>query len=241
MPARRFFVHDAHRVGELVAIDGSDAHKIQHVLRLRDGDEIEVVDSSAQLFAATLEIALSSVGARLQALREGAAVDSVAIDVAQGVPKGSKMDFVVEKLSELGVRTVLPVMTERTIVHEVGSSKLERWRRLARAAAAQSGRRDLLEVADPLPFERLCERMAGYDAVLFLWEVAAPERLRERLAEVRGAGQVLIVVGPEGGFSHAEAEAAQAAGARLLSLGSRILRTETAGLVAVAIVSYELG
>ena len=152
------------------------------------------------------------------------------------------MDFVVEKLGELGVRTLIPLQSERTIVQDLGAAKLERWRRLARSSAQQSGRTDLLAVTDPLPFAQLCVQFSEYDAVLFPWEVAEPQSLREHLpAIIRDARRILVVIGPEGGFSHGEAESAQAAGAHLLSLGPRILRTETAALAVVAVLGYELG
>lgn len=240
MPARRFFVRGVHRSGESVAIDGSDAHKVVNVLRLRAGDAIEIVDSAGSLFAAVLETN-GELRARLGEQRAAAEAPRVRIDVAQGVPKGAKMDFVVEKLSELGVHAILPFTSERTIVSDVGASKIERWRRLARTAAQQSGRPDVLDVADPLAYAELRARFDAYDAVLFLWEVAAPERLRDALpAIVAGAARILVAVGPEGGFSHAEAEAARAAGAHLVSLGTRILRTETAALAVVAILNYLL-
>lgn len=238
MPARRFFVQNAHEAGEVVAIHGSDAHKITNVLRLRHGDLIEVVDSRGIVFSATLETNDGALQARLSEPSEVPA-PSVAIDVAQGIPKGQKMDFVVEKLSELGVRTLIPLETERTIAHDVGPSKFERWQRLARSSAQQSGRNDVLVVEDPTPLMRLYGRFDEYDAVLFLWEVATHQPLREQLPGiVHAAKSLLVVVGPEGGFSHAEGEAARAAGAHLLSLGKRILRTETAALAAVAILDY---
>jgi len=241
MPARRFFATGVRHAGERLQIDGADAHKIVNVLRLRSGDEIELVDSAGTVFAATLDVSADTVHAQLDAARARASERSVVIDVAQGIPKGQKMDFVVEKLSELGVRAIIPFESERTIVRGVGASKSERWQRLARGAAAQSGRTSVLDVCEPVSFEGLCARMRGYDAVLFLWEVAQTENLRERLrCLLDGARTVLVVVGPEGGFSHAEAEAAQAAGAATISLGEAILRTETAALVAVAIVTYEL-
>ncbi|MGC2128545.1 MAG: RsmE family RNA methyltransferase [Candidatus Aquilonibacter sp.] len=242
MPARRFFVRDAHHAGEVVAVHGSDAHKIVNVLRLRNGDVIEVVDSAGSIFAATLETKDGALHARLGEAHAPAVTARVAIDVAQGIPKGQKMDFVVEKLGELGARTLIPLQSERTIVQELGAAKLERWRRLARSSAQQSGRSDLLTVTDPLPFAHLCLQFSEYDAVLFPWEVAEREPLRERLPQlIGGAQRILVVVGPEGGFSHGEAESAQAAGAHLLSLGSRILRTETAALAVVAVLNYALG
>ena len=211
-------------------------------MRLRDGDVIEVVDSAGAIFAATLQTIDGALHARLGEARAPAVAARVAIDVAQGIPKGQKMDFVVEKLGELGVRTLIPLQSERTIVQDLGATKLERWRRLARSSAQQSGRTDLLAVTEPLPFAQLCSQFSEYDTVLFPWEVAAQQPLREHLPRlISGAQRILVVIGPEGGFSHLEAESAEAAGAHLLSLGSRILRTETAALAVVAVLDYELG
>lgn len=242
MPARRFFVRDRHAAGDSVPIEGSDAHKIVHVLRLASGDTIEVIDSGAQVFRAHLELDGARVRARLDTLEGARPRATLHIDVAQGIPKGAKMDYVVEKLGELGVRTLIPLRSERTIAGDVSAAKLERWRRLAQSASAQSGRTDILDVTPSLDLAGLLACMPGYDAVLFPWEAAPPEPLRERLPGlVAGVSRVLIVVGPEGGFSHAEAEAAAAAGAALISLGSTILRTETAALAMVAILRYECG
>jgi 16S rRNA (uracil1498-N3)-methyltransferase len=239
MPARRFFVENTHAVGDVVELSGSDAHKVARVLRLRTGDRIDVVDSSAQTFDASLIVQDGAVRATLDAVRSAQSTNEPRIDVAQGIPKGSKMDYVVEKLTELGVSTIVPVATERSIVREAGAPKLERWRRLAQAAAQQSGRDTIPAIEEPLDLDRLIERFTGYDVVLFPWELASGEPLRETLPSlVAGAQRVLIVIGPEGGFSHAEAERAAAAGAHQISLGTSILRTETAALVMVAILRY---
>jgi len=241
--ARRFFVADAHEVGDRLTIAGSDAHKIAHVLRLRDGDEIEIADSAARVYRAALHVDGDAVRATLsERIDSPAPQPGLTIDVAQGVPKGAKMDFVVEKLSELGVASIIPIESERTIVRDLGSNKLERWRRLAKAAAAQSGRQTIAEVAEPVSFAKMLERFASYDTVLFPWELARVRPLRATLPElVAGARKILVVVGPEGGFSHAEAELAEAAGANVVSLGSSILRTETAALVLLAILRYLVG
>ncbi len=240
MGARRFFVERTHALGDLVSIEGGDAHKLLHVLRARDGDEIELVDSAAQCFTATLRIDGEHVQALLAKLHATQTDATVTIDVAQGVPKGQKMDFVIEKLTELGVASIVPLVTERTVVRDAGASKLERWRRLARGAAQQCGRSDIPPVGDPIAFDALLARFSSYDAVLMPWEVAQARPPREMLPQLlAGARRVLVVIGPEGGFSHLEAERAAAAGAHLISLGRRILRTETAALVTVALIDYE--
>src|SRR5579863_5310146 len=169
MGARRFFVADVHAVGDTLTIEGSDAHKILHVLRLHDGDAIDIADSAAQLFRATIERDGDRVRAHLRGLETSAPGERVAIDVAQAIPKGAKMDYVVEKLTELGVRTILPIESERTIAR---GAKTERWQRLARAGAAQSGRTSIPAVSEPLSFDALTGRFADYDLVLFPWEVA---------------------------------------------------------------------
>jgi 16S rRNA (uracil1498-N3)-methyltransferase len=237
--ARRFFVANAHAVGDRLSIAGSDAHKITNVLRLHDGDEIEIADSATHVYRASLHIDGHVVAATLEERVVSPATSSVVIDVAQGVPKGSKMDFVVEKLSELGVATIIPVESERTVVREVGDNKLERWRRLAKAAAAQCGRTDIAEITSPLTFSNILKSFPAYDAVLFPWELATGEPLRIVLPHlVADAKRILVVIGPEGGFSHAEADAATMAGATVISLGSQILRTETAALVLLSVLRY---
>lgn len=206
---------------------------------MRDGDEVEVIDSAAQRFLAVIVVDGRSVHARLRERVAGAASSGLAITVAQGVPKGQKMDFVVEKLTELGVAAIIPLQSERTIVTDVSANKIERWRRLAKTAAQQCGRSDIPQVAEPQDFAGLVSAFSGYDAVLFPWELAESAPLRETLPPlVSDARRILVVVGPEGGFSHGEADAAGAAGAHSISLGSRILRTETAALVLLSVLNY---
>jgi 16S rRNA (uracil1498-N3)-methyltransferase len=237
--ARRFFVEGAKEIGATVEIGGSDAHKIANVLRLSAGDRVVVIDSAARTFTA----AIATVGRVVRATIEEEIFDDRApsavlrIDVAQAVPKGRRMDFVIEKGSELGVETFLPFYCERSVSRDVGAEKAARWQRIARSAAQQCGRKSVPAVVDPMPYATLLERFGEYDAVLFAWELAAPAPLSRRLAEALPAsGRVLVVVGPEGGFTHAEAELAQSRGAAMLWLGPRVLRTDTAALVLLAVI-----
>jgi 16S rRNA (uracil1498-N3)-methyltransferase len=237
--ARRFFVEGEQEAGSAVEIHGGDAHKITRVLRLHAGDLIEIVDSRARAFPATIEEAGPVVRARLLDAIAGPEPDAatLTVDVAQAVPKAARMDFVVEKGTELGAAAFLPFYSERSVGRRVGPEKLARWRRIARSASQQSGRRDVPAVHEPLEFDALVERLGEYDAVLLAWELAPPEPLHDRLrALLPQAGRVLVVVGPEGGFAHAEAEAATSRGAHLLWLGSRILRTDTAAIVLLAVI-----
>ncbi len=237
--ARRFFVEGEQEVGGAVEIHGGDAHKITRVLRLRAGDRIEIVDSRACAFAAAIEEAGQVVRARLIDVVADRVpeVNRLVIEVAQAVPKAARMDFVVEKGTELGAAAFLPFYSERSVGRRVGPEKLARWRRIARSASQQSGRRELPEIHEPLEFDALVERFGEYDTVFFAWELAPPEPLHDRLRVLLPqAGRVLIVVGPEGGFAHAEAEAATSRGAHVLWLGSRILRTDTAAVVLLAVI-----
>lgn len=225
--------------GESLELTGGDARKIVTVLRKKTGDTVEIIDSAAQRFAATLQIDNRRVTAVLGETIAGASGGRLKISVAQAVPKGQKMDFVIEKLTELGIAELLPFYSERSVVEDIGAGKLERWRRLAQSAAQQCGRDTLPAIHQPQPFADVVARFPDYDTVLFPWELAESGPLRERLPGlVEHSGSVLMLIGPEGGFSSDEAAAAQAAGAKLISLGSRILRTETAALVLASILNY---
>jgi 16S rRNA (uracil1498-N3)-methyltransferase len=237
--ARRFFVEGRGEIGGSVEIAGGDAHKIAHVLRLRAGDRLEIIDSTAGAFVAAIDAVEPAVRATLVERIVDAAERARAlhVEVAQAVPKGQRMDFLIEKCTELGATAFLPFYSERSVGRDVGAEKLSRWRRLARTAAQQSGRREVPPIAAPLDLAALTQRFGEYAAVLFAWETAQPEPLRERLASALPAeGRVLVVIGPEGGFTHAEAELAERCGAALVWLGARILRTDTAAIVLLAVI-----
>lgn len=230
-----------HEQGAHVALGRDDARKVARVLRKRKGESLLVVDSAGSVFEAIIESDDGSV-VRLQQRIERPAEPSVDVTLAQAIPKGQKMDFVVEKTTELGVGTIVPLRTKRVIGSETGPAKLERWRRIAKSAAAQSGRSRVPVVAEITPWAELLGTFPEYDTVLLPWEAVEPTALRTRLgALVAAAARVLVIIGPEGGFSHDEAEAAIAAGATPIALGPRILRTETAGLIALTAVLYETG
>lgn len=242
MPARRFFVPGAQLVGSSVELSGSDAHKISNVLRLRQGDRLEVVDSVGTLFDAELVEESGRLYASLQFAHEPEARTALRVDVAQAVPKGAKMDYVIEKATELGAGAVIPFTSERSVARDGGEQKLQRWRRLAEAAAQQCGRRDIPRIDSVRSFGDVVSTFGSYDAALFAWELAPHVPLLERLgSSLQNARTALVVIGPEGGFSHAEADAATASGAELLWLGSRILRAETAALALLAVIEAVAG
>jgi 16S rRNA (uracil1498-N3)-methyltransferase len=247
----RFFVEGVHAVGDVVAFAADDAHKLATVLRKRSGDRVQVVDSGGAAFAATLDVE-SRDGREGRDVRVRASLDerldrdgvetALRVTIAQAVPKGQKMDLVVEKATELGAHAILPVRSARVIGHDTGAGKVERWRRIAKSAAQQSGRLRVPDVADVHDWDALLATFAGYDRVYVPWELAEPAPLRDVFErELAGARSVLVVIGPEGGFSSDEVERAREAGARAISLGRRILRTETAALVVLAALLYARG
>jgi 16S rRNA (uracil1498-N3)-methyltransferase len=236
----RFFVEGVHAAGEHVALAPDDARKVATVLRKRTGDRVQVVDSGGVAFAATLEVDGRSVRATLDALLDRDAVETtIEVTIAQAVPKGQKMDLVVEKVTELGAYAIVPVRSARVIGHDTSPAKVERWRRIAKSAAQQSGRTRVPLVGDVVDWDALLATFAGYDRVYVPWELADPAPLRavfER--ELPDARRVLVVIGPEGGFAADEVARARAAGGAPISLGRRILRTETAALVVLAAILY---
>jgi 16S rRNA (uracil1498-N3)-methyltransferase len=235
----RFFVEGVRVVGDRVALDAGDARKALTVLRMQPGAHFEAIDSGGTTFAARLAMDGAIPIAELVEVRVVAREATLAIDLAQGVPKGQKMDYVVEKATELGVRAILPFTSKRTIA-EASPTKVDRWRRLAKTAAQQCGRERIPRVDDAATWDALVARFAEYDAVLMPWEVADPQPLRETLpALIARAASVLVIVGPEGGIAHDDAERAIAAGAHAISLGARILRTETAALALIGAMRYE--
>lgn len=213
------------------------SHYLRGVLRLPPGAEVEVFDGTGGEYRATLgrgdELVL---GPRRQAAPPGARVW-----LAFALSKGEKSDLVVQKATELGAERLLPWAAERSVVRlQPGraAGRVRRWRRIAAEAARQSGRSDVPVVDAPAPLPQvLAAAPPGFVRILFHAGGGAP------LMDVveAGAAGFLAVVGPEGGLAAAEMEACRAAGARLASLGPRVLRSETAAIVAAALLQHRAG
>jgi 16S rRNA (uracil1498-N3)-methyltransferase len=244
MPRDRFFVEGTHVAGDRVQLAAADARKLITVLRRRTGDGVQVVDAAGTAFAARLDIAGKAVFAALEdAVATAASTEAgLRVVVAQAIPKGQKMDGIVEKASELGVAAIVPLRSARVEGERTGEHKRERWQRIAESAARQSGRSRVLTVEPEATWPLLIATFGRYDRVYVAWESAPAGPLRARFeTDLPLASTVLIVVGPEGGFSAAEVAAAQVAGAIAISLGPRTLRTETAALVVVSALLYARG
>jgi 16S rRNA (uracil1498-N3)-methyltransferase len=242
MPRDRFFISGIRAAGERVELAPDDARKLVTVLRRRSGDRVQLVDAGGTAFPARLDLADGLVHAILDApLALATSETGTRIVIAQAIPKGQKMDFIVEKATELGVAAIVPVRSERVQGERTAAAKLERWQRIAKAAAQQAGRARVPSIEPLVEWAELCAQFAGYDRVYLAYEGAAAVPLRARFeadAPAVAATGIMVVVGPEGGLAPDEVTRARARGALEISLGRRILRTETAALVVLAALLY---
>ncbi len=239
---RRFFV-DGDLTGT-VSITGPDARHIGRVLRFGPGAEIAVAGKDGRIGRAVITaVEAATVQAEVRELLAADREPPVAVTLAQGLPKGDKLEYIIQKAVELGAAAVVPLACENCTVRydeAKRGSRQARWQKIAAEAAKQCGRGVVPVVA---PVASLSTALAGAGeetAVIMLYEGAGGEPLRDILAGCEETSYLLLI-GPEGGFSPAEAELCRASGARVATLGPRILRTETAALAALAIVLYEKG
>jgi 16S rRNA (uracil1498-N3)-methyltransferase len=238
----RFFIEGVHALGDRVTFASDDARKIATVLRGRSGDRVHVVDSAGAAYAASLEVDGALVVGTLDAPIERASREAaLRVTIAQAIPKGQKMDLIVEKATELGVAAIVPLRSERVVGERTGDAKRERWERLAKTAAQQCGRTSVPAVEPIAEWPELLARFGAFDRVYVPWELADVRPLRDVFEADAASANVLVVIGPEGGFSAGEVSRAEAAGAHAISLGSRILRTETVALVVLAALRYARG
>ena len=228
---------DANRV----RFDAAEAHHLGRVLRLRPGAMVEGTDGAGGLYtirlvALDVEGGWGAIEARAQPARES----PCSITLAQAILKGDRMSWLVQKATELGVARIVPMETDRVVARPAGAgaARQTRWARIAREAVKQCGRVVVPVIDPPRPFAAVLVEVASHDATWVCWEgggqaiVATAEGTPTRL---------LLLVGPEGGFTLDEVAAAEAAGARRVSLGPRILRAESAGLAAVTLGQFLFG
>ena len=235
-----FFIESP--VNGLAALPAEEAKHALKVLRLKPGDEVCAMDGAGSRWRA--EIAeIGAGGAKLRLIGPLASNEApVRITVYQGVPKADKLDFIVQKLTELGAAALVPVKMERCVAKpdaKDGAKRRERLERIAREAAKQCGRALPPRISEPLSWREALSDMAGRGLVLVPWEEARGARMKDAFAETPRAADIGIVIGPEGGMSPDEVDAMRAVGGRVITLGPRILRTETAA-VAVAALAMQL-
>lgn len=240
MSLRRIFSSRPLRAGGTVTLDGDAANHVLRVLRLRTGDALVVFDGSGSDYDGEIAgLGRDTVDVRLGTGRAIAAESPLAITLLQGVCRGPRMDTVIQKATELGVARIVPVLAGRSVVKldaEQAERKQEHWRRVAVAAAEQSGRSRVPELEPPRHLEEVVPD-AGEHATRLLLDPAGAS-LRRLPAP---AGPVALLVGPEGGLTEAERRLAADFGFVAAALGPRILRTETAPLAALALLQFIAG
>ncbi len=236
--SRRFFVPRESISGEQVTIADPEARHLAVVLRLEPGDRVTLFDGSGVEYDVVLD-AVAPGRARGHVIeRRTVAAPSVYLTLVQGVPKGAKMDAVIRMATEVGVGKVIPVLTARSVAS--GGGRADRWRRIAVQAAKQSRRATVPVIEEPVRFEGALERSQSADLRLILSESERDRTIAHALRAAGAPAQVAVIVGPEGGFTSDEVAQATGQGAVPVTLGPLILRTETAGIVALSMVLYEL-
>jgi 16S rRNA (uracil1498-N3)-methyltransferase len=242
---QRYFVEPEAIQGETVTITGDDVKHIVRVLRMEKGEEVIVCDGVGHAYRVELtELRSDQVAGRIVEHLKDQVEARVKITLAQGLPKGDKMDLIVQKGTEVGISRFIPLEMARCIVQydqKKEQKRRERWQKIAKEAAEQAHRTLIPSVADGMTFTQLMNNLDGFDLVIVPYEGEKVRGLRDVLQERPDVKHVCVVIGPEGGISDLEIETALAAGAVPVTLGPRILRTETAGLVAAACICYHFG
>lgn len=241
----RFFLQPGQLQNDQVMITDDDAHHITRVLRLGIDDEIECVDRMGQVHLVRIREVGKMVFGTVVGVLEFSQESPLTLTLFQGLAKGDKMDLVIQKAVELGVHEVIPFLSRYTVVkldEKQAKTKHTRWQRIALEAAKQSGRTYVPVVHQPRSFADLVGSIAaGHDqGSLTILAYEAEQHIGIRDVDARPQA-VAVIVGPEGGFAPEEVKALAQAGAQVCSLGPRILRTETAGLVLLSIVGYKWG
>ncbi|MHB8873034.1 MAG: 16S rRNA (uracil(1498)-N(3))-methyltransferase [Myxococcaceae bacterium] len=232
---------------ETLRVDGERFHYLAHVLRLSPGEALEVFDGAGRAFAARVEtvaedMAVLSIGAALPGARARRS-----ITVVQGLPKADKLEWILQKGTELGAAAFAPVATARSVVKlaaERAAERQKRWARIVEEAARQCGRSDVPAVHPPRPLLEAVRALPPGTRVLVLDEEETRTRLTSAVAGLGELSPLALVIGPEGGLERGEVDALRALSAQPVTLGGRVLRTETASLAALAVLLHldgELG
>lgn len=240
----KFFVDKNQINGDSITILGSDVRHIRDVLRLRISDKVEVSCEGMNYLCEIDRIEKTNIHLSIHEEWEGKAESKVDLVLFQGLSKGSKMDLIFQKGTEIGVKGFYPTVTNRSVVKTKDinkeQNKVERWNTIVEEAAKQSKRDYIPKVENIVSFKEMIEILNDKSNIIVPYEDEKVITIREGLANLE-EGPVYIVIGPEGGFEKEEIQALKDIGAKIVSLGPRILRTETAGLVTATIILYEVG
>lgn len=242
----KFFVKDNQIKNNIIKIENEDVNHIKNVLRMKKDDilQIGVVPKGENYKAKIISLDKNCVECEITEKIEETTESNVSITIFQGVPKFEKMELIIQKNTEIGAKKIVPVMMERTVVKlnsKDMSKKIERWNKIAEIAAKQSGRDIIPEVSSIIKVNEIPEN--EFDAVFVAYENEKENTLKNELLKLKDKKEkynIAIIIGPEGGISENEIAIFKEKGYKLISLGKRILRTETAGFVMTSNILYEL-
>lgn len=238
----RFFVSKEQIQDKKAFIGGEDARHIKTVLRCKTGEQITLCDGKGMDYEGVIKEISEKIIVQIQSQGPSSSEPVTKIILFQGLPKADKMEWILQKGIELGIDKIVPVITERTIVKldKKEEKKLERWRKIAESAAKQSGRGKIPDIGAILSFPEAVKQASQMDGAIIPYEKEKEMGIRQFIQQFNGK-TIAVMIGPEGGFSEKEIEEAGKMGILPITLGKRILRTETAGIVTAAILLYELG
>lgn len=243
----KFFVKENQINNDKIHILGEDVNHIANVLRMKKEDEVQICNQETGENYITKIISFSKDEIECEIVKKiiETVESNVDITLFQGIPKFDKMELIIQKNTEVGVKKIVPVLMERTVVkldEKTANKKIERWQKIAEVAAKQSMRDIIPEVENVIKLKDIEKQ--NYDIILVAYENEDKNMLKSELIKLKNAKMykynIAIVIGPEGGISEKEIEILKNMGASFVSLGKRILRTETAGIVMSGNIMYEL-
>ena len=249
----KFFVKQEQINGDIIIIQGQDVNHIKKVLRAKIGDELQICNSqNGENFLCDIkEIENEKILCKIKQKIEEKVESNIEVTVFQGLPKADKMEYIIQKSVELGVYDITPVEMKRCVVklNEKDKNKKElRWQKISEVAAKQCGRDIIPQINKTINIKDICELIKKYDIVLVAYENEKEKTLKEQLKLLKEQTEqkkdkvikIGIVIGPEGGLEEQDVEILKENGAKIITLGKRILRTETVALNVLSVIMYEL-
>ena len=244
----RFFVRNEQIQGKTIEILGEDVKHVKNVLRKQVGDDIEVCNQDTEksyiceITKIETESVLTDIIEELQGYD-----NKIKVDIYQGLPKSDKMELIIQKAVELGVNSIIPVDMKRCVVKfdsKTETKKIERWQKIAESAAKQSGRNTIPQIKNVVKIEDIIKNKEQYDLIIVCYENEKQNYIKNELVKLKNINKqeinIAVVIGPEGGLEEKDVIYLEQNGAKIVSLGNRILRTETVALNLLSVIMYEL-
>lgn len=243
---RRFFVEKIIPGTEILSITGKEARHIVNVLRMKKGETLILMDGKGQLFESKIEaLHYKEVKVKINKRISPLPLSPIEISLAQALIKSYPMDYLIQKVTELGISSIHPFYSERAVIKvkpEHLKNKIDHWTGIIKSACKQCGRANLPVLNPPLKFKELIKNVQNKKILkILLWEDEDRADLKKLLRSLRPLPHILAIVGPEGGFTPNEINLARESNFQIISLGNRVLRAETAAVSLISIIQYEWG